>query len=236
MDRIRCPHCGAICYPGLMGFPRCHRCHEQLRQCRWCAHQSRGLCTLEPQLRPPLREEQDKPYCEAFTTALAVSEDDDPWRRELRVSSGTLGFGAGLIILVAIIVAFVISREPRTYRIEAIGGHVPVLDGRAVARFEVDAEPGLNDYVTIAVSDSVLQTYDLLEPSPTPVEVLERPRRYVIPEQSDGTLKLRLTFLPKDASPPPYQELTVSVLGVDGAVESSSTIYLTARPPKAEPE
>ncbi|MBI2302173.1 MAG: hypothetical protein HYU66_24995, partial [Armatimonadetes bacterium] len=65
---ICCPRCRAVSYPGLMGFPRCHKCHEQLRQCRYCAHQQDGLCLLDEAVWPRLEEDDGKPFCAAFAS------------------------------------------------------------------------------------------------------------------------------------------------------------------------
>jgi len=38
MTVLKCPKCGKLCREGLVPFPRCGQCHEQLLKCRYCAH------------------------------------------------------------------------------------------------------------------------------------------------------------------------------------------------------
>ncbi|HUT75113.1 MAG TPA: hypothetical protein VM221_09825 [Armatimonadota bacterium] len=37
MVTLKCPQCGKLCREGIVPFPRCGRCHEQLLKCRYCA-------------------------------------------------------------------------------------------------------------------------------------------------------------------------------------------------------
>jgi hypothetical protein len=43
MAAVRCPKCGTINYEGIASYPRCRRCREQLRKCRYCSHFDRRI-------------------------------------------------------------------------------------------------------------------------------------------------------------------------------------------------
>ena len=46
---LKCPKCGKLCREGLVPFPRCGRCHEQLLKCRYCAdYDARMLDCVSP--------------------------------------------------------------------------------------------------------------------------------------------------------------------------------------------
>ncbi|HIE52701.1 MAG TPA: hypothetical protein EYP85_13175 [Armatimonadetes bacterium] len=67
-----------------MGFPKCHKCHEQLRQCQYCRHWADGACTRPESERPPLQEEEGAPYRATFDSRLV--EDTVPlsaWHQPL---------------------------------------------------------------------------------------------------------------------------------------------------------
>ncbi len=53
MAVLKCPKCGKLCREGLVPFPRCGQCHEQLRKCRYCAHFDAQMhdcvCTARPE-------------------------------------------------------------------------------------------------------------------------------------------------------------------------------------------
>ena len=49
MAVLKCPKCGRLCREGLVPFPRCAHCHEQLLKCRYCAdYDARILDCVSP--------------------------------------------------------------------------------------------------------------------------------------------------------------------------------------------
>lgn len=164
-DGLRCPKCRTVNYPGLMGFPRCHSCHEQLRQCRWCLHQSGGLCQLDEAERPALQGEDGLPWCEAFSSRHALSEAAKPLERPLGITPRTIGGLAFGCVLVIWLILLALGEE-HGLRLEARDEAVRVVDGRAACFFTLRGDGSLS---------SVLLDLDLREAPGYTVEELVVP-------------------------------------------------------------
>jgi len=202
MDANRCPRCDTLSYPGLMGYPRCHRCHEQLRQCRYCAHQTDGLCTAPTEARGALREEEGRPYCAAFESRLTAATPVGRWLRPLDDRS-RLGVLAGLVALcVVLVLAVAMRNEALPAQIEPDGATVPVLDGRARADFAVTTDPRRVAALTIRLGAEAARYYVVegLEPELTPTGD-GGPPSWRLRAGAERVLRLRLDLVPRPGTP-----------------------------------
>lgn len=114
MAEIRCPRCGAINSEGLMDFPRCHRCHENLQRCLYCRHFAveRGEC-LHPTAQPLYVAEGERALrCPFFLSRYLLAPQPEGWTRPLSAVSWSL-IVAGLIL--ALVLGAVWLLEPAPY-------------------------------------------------------------------------------------------------------------------------
>ena len=240
MDGFRCPKCHALSYPGLMGFPRCHRCHEQLRQCRYCAHQTGGLCRLDTAGRPRLRCEDGKPFCDAFESRLADSSPAGPLRRPISGAARVTALSTAVVIAMAILVAMAARREALVPQIEANETSVDLLDSRATASFSVYA-PYSDEHdrreAVLRIDPAIERFYAIEEYAPVPDghprdEV--GPLRYEL--QGDRRLEFTVTLLRRAESATPRQTpLTVHLLAGNGLPLASATVPIRCSSPPQPP-
>jgi len=147
-EGLRCPKCRTVSYAGLMGFPRCHNCHEQLRQCRYCLNQTGGLCELEAGSRPALQSADGLPWCEAYSSRYALSEGAKPLERPVGITPRTMtALAVGCVFVIWIFL--LMFGEEHAFRIDARDEAVRVVDGRAVATFLIYGAAG--EYAGIQV-------------------------------------------------------------------------------------
>jgi hypothetical protein len=232
MEAYRCPHCQALSYPGLMGFPRCHRCHEQLRQCRYCLHQRGGLCQVEAAGRPRLQHEDGKPWCQAFASALA---DETP-RTPLQGLSGPARLAAlapVAVVLLGILLTVVLRGRPAPPQIETDNAMVRLVDGKAVASFSIDAANSGDRFATVRIDRSALRFYSLEPPDPDPVGTGEasdgRPEYRF---QLDRHHRLRLSIGLVPLGQPPETTAFKLTLVDDNGEEVSAAQALILGPPE----
>jgi hypothetical protein len=226
MEALRCPQCRALSYPGLMGFPHCHRCHEQLRQCRYCTHQSGGLCQLDAAGRPPLQEDEGKPFCAAYDSRLLAEPERPPWSRHWANFSGL----ALVVVLTAMIGNAVARRAAESPpQIEAESNAADVTDGRVEASFLVETPHDNGPLVTVLLDASVFKYYYEAEPpEPLPLPAKYPPGeepRYTFQLAKDDTVRFTLSFMPKPDAPASVP-LTVSLLADEQRPISTATTYL----------
>ncbi len=163
-EGVQCPKCRVANYPGLMGYPRCHRCHEQLRQCRYCVHQSGGLCRLAVAQPPRLEAEEGKPYCEAFASRLTFSRQAAAANEAFGARARIVGFVAGLVVLLVWTLVAVVDRDLSGLRLEAADRVVYTEDDRAVIGFEVLGGPPTG-WVWVSLDPAVLEFYSVVAPA-----------------------------------------------------------------------
>lgn len=209
MDGFRCPKCRALSYPGLMGFPRCHRCHEQLRQCRYCLHQTGGLCRLDAPTRPRLTCEEGKPYCSAFASRLADHAPAGPLRRPFSGAARLTALSTAVVIVLAVIVAITARREALVPQIEANEAAVDLIDGRATATFSItspQAEPRDRRTVFVRIDPEVGQYYVVEDCQPEPLgHSTGGPHEYRYELHGDQRLDLAVTLLSRGQPDTPRQ-------------------------------
>ena len=229
MDGIRCPKCRTVNYAGLMGFPRCHNCHEQLRQCRYCTHQLGGLCQLQNGDRPRLQSAEGLPWCDAHSSRFALSEDARPLERPVGITPRTI---AALSIACVLLVWMLLLAfgEEHGVRLEAREELVRVIDGRAVAQFEVRGETADLESLRLAVELQQAPGYAVEEVAAPPELAIEGnlPRSDLAsPIHGDSSIEVHLMA---DHAAPPLTTLTVALLAADGDPLARASTTLRNRP------
>ncbi len=205
MEVIQCPRCRTISYPGLMGYPRCHRCHEPLRQCLHCRHQQGGLCSLPAAERPPLLDDEGLPYCTAFASRYARGAGEPWWRRPLPATQRIMVLG-GMVAVMAIAAGMLFARpEPFARGLAVDAEQIACLNGAARLGVWVYADPATVAEVVLEVDRTEGGAYWMVaEPAP-----LDRPGTnayrlgYAIP--SSGRMRLELEFRTREPRPPREQ-------------------------------
>ncbi|MBI5832614.1 MAG: hypothetical protein HZB16_09955 [Armatimonadetes bacterium] len=233
MDGFRCPKCHALSYPGLMGFPRCHRCHEQLRQCRYCAHQTGGLCRLDDATRPRLRCEDGKPFCDAFGSGLADSSPAGPLRRPFSGAARVTALSTAVVIAMAILVAMAAQREALIPQIEANEAAIDLLDNRATATFSIvstQADARDRRTVYVRVDPGIEEFYVIEEYAPAPLGYDQRdPRQLRYELSGDRRLDFSVTLLRRaEVATPRQAALTVRLLASHDMPLGSATVPIRA--------
>lgn len=225
MQAFCCPRCGSLSYPGLMGFPRCHKCHEQLRQCRYCSHQHGGICRLEAEPAPSLEEEDGRPFCTSFASALGVEPTAGVWRRPLTDRARTVAY---LVLAAACLLLFraiALHQELLPPQIDPDAASIPVLDGRAVAGFTITGDHSRHPSFELQIDSEILRGYTFLEAEPPGVRTAggELPTlTYNLPKED--RLRVQLCFFAK-RQPPGHLPLKVKVIA-DGEVASQAQTTL----------
>ena len=224
-DGVRCPICRAMSYPGLMGFPRCHQCHEQLRQCRYCQHQTLGLCRLEAGRRPRLEADEGKPYCASFASRLLIPVSRGAARP---VGSDLRLLGVVAAVVLAVVVAFnlLLGDAGHDLRVEPDEPRVFVSDNRALATFVVTSDPGFLSKLRLRVDAEALRYYQL--ESPPAVEISGGAP--VVRIQPDHLDRARITLTLAQFRPAPVeQRLSVTLLSPRGSpLANAETLLVTA--------
>ena len=197
-EGVQCPKCRAVSYPGLMGFPRCHRCHEQLRQCRYCVHQTAGLCQLERAQRPRLQADEGKPFCEAFTSRLPPAALAAAAQSGLSERARGVWFGVVLAVVLGWVVLATVAGDGHDLRIEPEERVVHTEDGRAVLGFEISGGTA-QGWARLCLDPAVLVFYSVVSPidlsgSPQPTARVPLNRR--------GRGQFGLTLLAQPDAPP----------------------------------
>jgi hypothetical protein len=100
---LKCPKCGRLCREGVVPFPRCARCHEQLLKCRYCAdYDARMLDCVSPFRtdEPRIRDPDLYLACPYHRTTLAPTQK--ALRRRVWMAAIAIGLlaGAGAIFAV----------------------------------------------------------------------------------------------------------------------------------------
>lgn len=221
---IQCPRCRTICYPGLMGYPRCHRCHEQLRQCLHCRHQVGGLCQLPEADRPPLRDEDGAPFCTAFASRFTRG-GSTWWQRPLAGWQRHAAMGA-LILAVALVAGLMLrGRGELAPRLMGPDGARRDAAGTVLVTLSVVADPHRYDEITLQVVRRQPDAYRLYA-SPTPLDSgpgQSGALRFAVPR--NGRLELELELRPRRAPPPP-ERLELRLLGPAGELFDTATVVL----------
>ncbi len=229
---VQCPKCRAVSYPELMGFPRCHRCHEQLRQCRYCTHQERGLCKLPLAPHPPLNEEDGRPYCDAFESALTVGRGRGPLSGVIAGEGRVVAVMAILVILVLGLLLAAIGDVRQGLRIEAQDERVVVQDGRAVVEFTIHGDPGVQSTVILHVEPDAL-AHCRIE-SPLPLAYPPQGPEYKQSLPISGRARFQLTLLVAPDAAPRFA-LTVVLLD-DHRTEWSRAVTSIVSPRRRAPD
>jgi hypothetical protein len=130
---LKCPKCGRLCREGLVPWPRCARCHEQLLKCRYCRHYDAQLldCTsLHRADEPPIRDPDAYLACPYHSSRLKPVE---------KVVRRRVWMPGIAFVVVAGLIAFAAAR----IRAPSVTG--PVLH----ARVEPIEESFLNEPLTV---------------------------------------------------------------------------------------
>ena len=128
MAELRCPKCAAINPEGMMDFPRCHRCHENLRQCLYCRHFAveTAECAHETAREAYALEGERGERCEHFESRYQLGATSP---RTPRVTSWML------VLAVAMIVSWVAATaylEPGPYLRQSVSMHL-TLDSKLIS-------------------------------------------------------------------------------------------------------
>ncbi|NUP99592.1 MAG: hypothetical protein HUU35_07025 [Armatimonadetes bacterium] len=224
---VQCPKCRAISYPGLMGFPRCHRCHEQLRQCRYCVNQSAGLCQLSPHRRPPLQEEEGKPFCEAFESRLVSRPAAGRLGLALGAETRVLGLLGLLVVVLVWALIGLLGDEYEGVRLEAEAPRVYVDDGRAVANFYAYGDQAVLADLAVLLPPEVAARF-IVESPPVATQAEAGPLLPLTPAGHDRA-RLRLVLVRRPGTKP-TEPLVVLLAGPGGEeLDRAGTLVVTPK-------
>ncbi|MCC7493444.1 MAG: hypothetical protein IT204_13905 [Fimbriimonadaceae bacterium] len=223
LEGVQCPKCRAVSYPGLMGFPRCHRCHEQLRQCRYCTHQARGLCRLAATPRPRLLAAEGKPYCEGFESSLRRGPVGSRFAQPLSGNARIVGLTAATVLLLTWLLWSTLGVE-RGLRLELDEPRVWVQDGRARVGMTIAGDPALLGTMELRLAGPALQHYTIEDPLPL-AESIGLVARLRLDAQ--GTQRLQVTLVQRPGAPGACP-LTVNLVGTQAELLATAQTMLRA--------
>jgi len=228
-DGLCCPKCRTVNYPGLMGFPRCHNCHEQLRQCRYCIHQTAGLCGLDAGSRAPLQSAEGLPWCDDFASRFARSESARRLTRPVVTTPRTIAALAAACVLTIWLFLLAFGEE-HGLRIEARDDAVRVIDGRALAMFVIRGSVDELHAVRCAVDLAEAPGYSVEEVAlPAALRLAGRAARRDLPVPSGRAMAVEVRLLAGQDSPV-RSRLRVALVAADGEpLASAGTRLLCQR-------
>jgi len=168
---LKCPKCGRLCREGVVPWPRCGRCHEQLLKCRYCADFDARMLDCVSTFRPEdfrMRDPDLYLACPHHRTTLGVGPPQRLVRR--------LVWAGALVLAVAAITAMLVLRPRNTASPQPVVHARAVPVAEAVVREPLVVElqiwnpgPGDVEQVVVALDRSCERYLRLTYVEPTPL-------------------------------------------------------------------
>jgi len=204
--KVICPRCGAETFEHLQSYPRCPRCHEYLRKCRYCSHfdfQVYGCTVLELledfRRQPHVDEANACPY---YDTTLAVGLLRGPgWRHvALRISLAVLPAVLVILAMFAFIPRPAREGTPRLLLKAHIPDYTTMGETLAFQLIINNAEQTPAGEVRLVVGEAFLRDFReiTLDPPPLSVTRMRKGAAYEYgPLEGDETLTIEIRARPR---------------------------------------